>query len=177
MHITGGKFNSRKLISPKGDNVRPTLSKTRAAIFDILKQYLDFEGKSFLDMFAGSGIMGIEAASRGFGQIWAIEKDKKTFYNIKANYKLLGLHPNVILGDSIKKIASIDEKFDVIYVDPPYNLGLYNPIVKQFLTKNILNKSGIIVFEHLLKEDIDFSGMKIIKQKNYADKVITFTTI
>ena len=174
MQITGGKFNSIRLLSPKGDNVRPTLSKTRAAIFDVLYGYMEFDGKSFLDLFAGSGIMGLEAVSRGFEKSFAIEKDKKTFFNIKSNYELLGLKPNVILGDSIKKIATVPEKFDVIYVDPPYRLGLYEPALKEIKKNNVLKDGGIIVVEHPDNEEINFSEFKIVKQKTYGDKVITF---
>ena len=174
MHITGGKFNSRKLNSPKGDNVRPTLSKTRSAIFDVLYGYIDFDGKKFLDLFAGSGIMGLEAVSRGFESAYAIEKDKKTYFTIKANYELLGLKPNVILGDSIKKIQVLSEKFDVVYIDPPYKENFYNPALEAILKNNILSENAIIVVEHPQNEEIDFSNFEILKQKKYSDKVISF---
>ena len=174
MQITGGKFNSRKLISPKGVNVRPTLSKTRSAIFDVLYALINFEGKTFLDLFAGSGIMGLEAVSRGFEASLAIEKDRKTFLMIKSNYELLGLKPTVIFGDSVKKIGNLNQKFDVIYIDPPYRLGLYEPALDEINKNNILNSNGIIIVEHPEDEKIDFSKFKIIKQKQYADKMITF---
>lgn len=174
MHITGGKFNSRKLISPKGDNVRPTLSKTRSAIFDTLHSLMDFEGKVFLDLFAGSGIMGLEAVSRGFEKSIAIEKDKKTFFTIKANYELLGLKPTVFWGDSIKKIVELNEKFDVIYIDPPYNANFYEPALAVILNNNLLNNGGLIVLEHPVSLSINMDKFNIIKQKKYSDKVITY---
>ena len=177
MQITGGKFNSRRLISPKGDNVRPTLSKTRAAIFDTLTGIMDFEGKSFLDLFAGSGIMGLEALSRGFAKCVAIEKDKKTYLNIKANYELLGLQPNVLQGDSIKKINTLNLNFDVIYIDPPYKSGLYEPALNGIKNNNILNSAGIIIVEHPVDEKTDFTGFDIVKQKKYSDKLITFLSL
>lgn len=174
MHITGGKFNSRKLISPKGDNVRPTLSKTRAAIFNVLCGMIDFEGKVFLDMFAGSGIMGLEAVSRGFARSFAIEKDKKTFFNIKANYELLDIKPSVFWGDSIKKLSVLNQKFDVIYIDPPYRENLYNPALQSILNNSVLETGAIIVVEHPEDESIDFSAFEIFKQKTYGDKKITY---
>lgn len=177
MQITGGKFNSRKLLSPKGDNVRPTLSKTRSAIFDILYGYIDFDDKLFLDLFAGSGIMGLEAISRGFAFSYAIEKDKKTYSTIKSNYELLGIKPNVILGDSIKKIATLTEKFDVVYIDPPYRENLYEPALDAILKWGILSSGAILVLEHLKDEEIDFSSFTILKQKNYGDKIITFLSV
>lgn len=174
MHITGGKFNSRKLHSPKGDNVRPTLSKTRSAIFDTLQSLIDFEDKTFLDVFAGSGIMGLEAISRGFKKCTAIEKDKKTFLNIKANYELLGLEPNVFCADSLKKLKTLDKKFDVIYVDPPYFANLYDETLKIILQNKILEKDGIIITEAPKSLTINLSGYEEIKQKNYGDKNILF---
>lgn len=177
MHITGGKFNSRKLISPKGENVRPTLSKTRAAIFDVLYQFMDFGGKSFLDLFAGSGIMGLEAISRGFEKCTAIERDKKTFLNIKENYELLGVSPNVILGDSIKKMKSLDEQYDVIYIDPPYSANLYNPVIAAIIENKLLKKNGIAIFEYTLNEEINITGLEVLKQKSYGNKIIMFCKI
>ena len=174
MHITGGKFNSRKLISPKGENVRPTLSKTRSAIFDVLYSIIDFEHKSFLDLFAGSGIMGLEAISRGFATCTAIEKDKKTCINIKKNYNLLNIKPNVICADSLKQLKKLTQKFDVIYVDPPYYENLYTETLTLILENQILEENGIIICEHPQNVTIDFSNFKTIKEKNYGDKTISF---
>ena len=80
MQITGGYLKSRKIISPKGTNVRPTLSQIRESIFSILFSLIDFKDKTFLDAFAGSGIMGFEAVSRGFKKAVFIVKNKKTFF-------------------------------------------------------------------------------------------------
>ena len=177
MHITGGKFNSRKLISPKGENVRPTLSKTRSAIFDALYSIIDFEGKAFLDLFAGSGIMGLEAISRGFEESVAIEKDRKTFLNIKANYELLGVSPSVFCADSLKWLKNVSQNFDVIYIDPPYFENLYNESLSLILDNSVLAEDGVLVCEYPQSVDVDFSGYEIIKQKKYGDKIIAFCKI
>ncbi len=174
MHITGGKFNSRKLISPKGENVRPTLSKTRAAIFDVLYSLIDFEEKSFLDLFAGSGIMGLEAISRGFKESFAIEKDRKTYATIKSNYELLHVPVNVFCADSLKKIKNLPQVFDVIYIDPPYFANLYDVTLKMILENNVLKKNGIIILEYPSSITVNISQYEIIKQKTYGDKNILF---
>jgi len=173
MQITGGKFNSRQLLSPKGDNVRPTLSKIRSAVFDSLRSFMDFEDKVFLDMFAGSGVMGLEAVSRGFKKSFAIEKDRKTFLNIKHNYELLGVEENVFWGDSVKKLAALNTKFDVIYIDPPYDENLYEPALRAIAKCCALQDGGIVVLEHLEDEIINSESYSVIKQKHYANKVIT----
>lgn len=83
MNITAGIFKGQKVVAPDERITRPTLSKVRMGIFNTLQAMIDFEGKSFLDMFAGSGIMGLEAISRGFSNVCAIEKNPGAFHIIK----------------------------------------------------------------------------------------------
>lgn len=127
--------------------VKPTLSKVRESVFNILNSYFApslFENLSFLDMFAGSGIMALEAYSRGFSEIVAIEKDCKTFSNVKNIYKNFGAEINILKGDSLKIINTLEE-FDVIYIDPPWGYD-YTPIVECALKK--LKKNGVVVVEY-----------------------------
>lgn len=169
MNITGGKFNGRKIKAPDEKIVRPTLSKVRMSVFNILYSLIgDFEGKSFLDMFGGSGIMGLEALSRGFEKVVVFEKNRNVAEIIKSNYKLLGLNQNLYIGESIKLLKEQTEKFDVVYVDPPYMSGIYKSIL--FALNDL--KTDIIVFEHT--EEIYFNKFNIIKQKKYGDKYLSF---
>ena len=87
MNITGGKYNRQKITAPDENITRPTLSKVRMSVFNTLGAIIDFEGKSFLDMYAGSGIIGLEALSRGFGSLVAVEKNKKDYNVIKSNFE------------------------------------------------------------------------------------------
>jgi 16S rRNA (guanine(966)-N(2))-methyltransferase RsmD len=168
MIITAGKFKGRKIKAPDENITRPTLSKVRMSVFNILQAIIDFDGKSFLDMYAGSGIMGLEALSRGFEGAVAIEKNPKIANIIKSNFKNFEISPKLIIGDSIKVTQKSNEKFDVIYIDPPYFSGIYESSLNA--VKNINN--GIIILEHVT--EVDFKGFKIIKQKKYGDKFITF---
>ena len=104
MNITGGIYNRQKITAPDENITRPTLSKVRMGVFNTLGAMIDFEGKSFLDMFAGSGIMGLEALSRGFSKIVAIEKNKKIYNVIKNNFSKYEKdnYLKLILGDSLK---------------------------------------------------------------------------
>jgi len=174
MIITAGIYKGRKVVAPDEKTVRPTLSKTREAVFSVLFSLIDFENKSFLDVFAGSGIMGLEALSRGFNYVLALEKSPKTAKFLKDNYKTLGIEPNLILGDSLKLLPKINEKFNVIYVDPPYLSGIYEDCLKKIQENNLLKKDGIIILEHIV--DINYSnfGFNLIKQKNYSKKLVTF---
>lgn len=164
MNITAGKYKNQKITTPDESITRPTLSKVRMAVFNTLQALIDFENASFLDMFAGSGIMGLEALSRGFSKVTAIEKNLKVFKILKDNYEKIGENQTLIKGDSLKSIPN--EYFDVIYIDPPYYAGVYEQAL------SVLPECKIIILEHTT--DIDFLNYEIIKQKKYGDKFLTF---
>lgn len=183
MIITAGKFKGRKVIAPDENITRPTLSKVRMSVFNTLQSMIEFEGSSFLDMYAGSGIMGLEALSRGFNSVTAIEKNPKAAKIIKENYKKIkpstasgppplakGGKINLLIGDSLKITPKLD-KFDVIYIDPPYFSGIYEKSLQA--VKDIAD--GIIILEHVT--EVDFQGFEVIKQKKYSDKFITFLRV
>ena len=175
MQITGGKYNSRKIKTPDFENIKPTLSKTRQGIFNVLNSYINFEDKVFIDMFSGSGIMAFEAASRGF-RVFVFEKDKKTALAIKENFKSFNLEYNLYFGDAIKNIIKIPVKSDVIFIDPPYDSDLYEKAIHTIKKENILNKNGIIILEHPVSKDINTDFLETIKIKTYGNKQITFLT-
>lgn len=164
MNITAGKYKNQKITAPDESITRPTLSKVRMAVFNTLQALIDFEDASFLDMFAGSGIMGLEALSRGFSKVTAIEKNPKVFKILQDNYKKIGEKQNLIKGDSLKLIPN--EEFDVIYIDPPYYAGVYEQALF------VLPECKIIIIEHAT--NINFSNYELIKQKKYGDKFLTF---
>ncbi len=166
MIITAGKFKGRKITAPDENITRPTLSKVRMSVFNTLQSLIEFRGKSFLDMYAGSGIMGLEALSRGFEDVVSIEKNPKVAQIIKSNFKKFETPPKLIICDSLK--VKLSEKFDVIYIDPPYFSGIYEKSLE--VIKNFAKE--IIILEHVT--DVDFQGLKVLKQKKYGDKFITF---
>lgn len=168
MIITGGKYRGRKIIAPDENITRPTLSKVRMGVFNTLYSMLgDFNGLSFLDVFGGSGIMGLEALSRGFKKVLVFEKNPSVAGIIKRNYQTLGLSANLNIGDSLKLIDKIDEHYDVVYIDPPYQSDMYNIILDK-----MYNKAKIIVAEHS-KYNIE-SNYAPIKSKNYGGKIVSY---
>ncbi len=168
MIITAGKFKGQKVVAPDENITRPTLSKVRMSIFNTLQALIEFNGSSFLDMFAGSGIMGLEALSRGFESAVAIEKNPKVVRVIKENFKKFKQAPKLLVGDSIKVLSKSEQNFDVIYIDPPYFSGVYENSLE--VVRNI--SSGIVILEHVV--DVDFGDFEVIKQKKYGDKFVTF---
>ena len=171
MIITGGKYNGRKIITPNESITRPTLSKIRQGVFNTLFSILgDFENKTFLDLFGGSGIMGLEALSRDFSKVIVFEKNRQAAQIIKKNYTMLKEKLDLKIGDSLKLINKIKEDIDVIYIDPPYYIGIYEEIFNEIKKNNLAN--SLIIVEHTVP--LHIRGFSIIKEKKYGDKLISF---
>ena len=177
LKITGGFLRSRKVSFKSSEALRPTLSKTREAIFNVLASYIEFEEASFLDMFAGSGIMSFEAISRGFKEVSAIDSNSGACLDIRKNMELLSVDFTLIKG-KVPNILSTTvfegKQFSVIFVDPPYHSNLYNQTVEEMLRKNLLKEGGILVLESLKNEDFSPNGLSLLKSKIYSDKLVTF---
>jgi len=168
MIITGGKYKSRKVFAPDENITRPTLSKVRMGVFNTLYSMLgDFGNMTFLDVFGGSGIMGLEAISRGFKNVAVYEKNLKAAQIIKKNYSILGLQPDLKIGDSLKIIEKQTDSYDVAYVDPPYMSGIYEEVFS-LLEKKV----SYIAAEH--SADINIINFYLIKTKNYGGKKVSF---
>ncbi|MBQ2643996.1 16S rRNA (guanine(966)-N(2))-methyltransferase RsmD [bacterium] len=174
MNITGGKYNSLIVHTAEFTNIKPTLSKIRQAVFNTISSMLEKKDKYlFCDLFAGSGIMTFEAISRGFETI-SVEINKKSTKIIKENATKLQIPINIINTDSVKFLEKTELKFDVIYIDPPYQSGLYEKVLTVIDKKNILNEQGIIVIEKPDKLELSIKSFSIIKNKKYSDKSILY---
>lgn len=150
MYVTGGQYKGKRITTPSG--VKPTLSKTRESVFNILTSLLgSFEGKSFLDMFGGSGLMSLEAVSRGFYSI-TIEKDRKSYFIIKNNLEIAGKKAKIICANSLDYIEKSAIKPNVIYIDPPWDSD-YKIILNKVFSKF---KNSIIVVEYDKKRADEF---------------------
>ncbi len=171
MIITGGIYKGRKIMAPDEKITRPTLSKVRQGVFNTLYSLIgNFEGKSFIDLFGGSGIIGLEALSRGFSNVVVFEKNPKVVQILKKNYETLKLKPNLKIGDSLKLLKNFDKNYDVIYLDPPYYSGVYEQVFE--LLKNDVPETSIIIAEH--SEPLIIKDFTLIKTKNYGGKLVSF---
>ena len=167
MIITGGEYKGRKILAPEENITRPTLSKVRMGVFNTLFSIIgDFEDKTFLDVFGGSGIMGLEALSRGFKEVTVFEKNSKAAQIIKKNYESLKLKPDLRIGDSLKLLNKLDKNYDVVYIDPPYKSGIYEEVF------SLIKFPSIIIAEH--SEAIKTEGFTPLKEKNYGGKRVSF---
>ncbi len=152
LRIIGGAFKGRLLKAPTGPLARPTMSMMRKSVFDICQSYID--GAHFLDVFACSGAMGLEALSRGASHATFIEKDRKTLQLLQENVKTLGVEKQatVLSGDVFALVKKLSSTYDIIYIDPPYPLteSPQKPILGllHFLDEsNLLAKSATIFLE------------------------------
>jgi 16S rRNA (guanine(966)-N(2))-methyltransferase RsmD len=144
MRVITGTAGGRKLKSPNGNAVRPTTDHVKQAIFNIL-QY-DMEGRRVLDLFGGTGQMGIEALSRGAREAVFVDSSRTSVLLIRENLKLCGFKADVLLTDALSYLQR-GEKFDIIFVDPPYDAGLYGPVLERINAVDNLNEGGIIICE------------------------------
>lgn len=145
MRIVGGIYKGRTLLEFKGDAIRPTADKVRESLFNILQ--FNISGKSFLDLFCGTGAMGIEALSRNCSRVVfndlnrdSIALTKKNLEKIKADGNFLVLNKN-----AVTLIEEQREKFDIIFIDPPYKSELKKQVLDS--VSKILNEDGIVIFE------------------------------
>lgn len=147
LRIIGGTFRNRPIKSPKGDKTRPTSSLLRKALFDICQPFI--EGASFLDLFAGSGAIGIEAISRGAAHATFVDKDKQALDCILANLKTLAIESEctVIAGAVPAALKRLKKPFDIIYIDPPYGQVEIAPLLTFFDTHDLLNPGAHVFVE------------------------------
>jgi len=180
MIITGGSCRGRKINTVKSREVRPTSSKIRESIFNMI--YSSIADSVMLDLFAGSGIMGLEALSRGAKKVYFIEKSSKVFKLLKENLNYFDFDYEVKLSDALIALNSFNGiKFDIIFIDPPYASGLIEPVLTKIKNNELLSKEGIAVIEH--SSDLQISdlvielGFKILKEKKYGDTSITIINL
>lgn len=147
MRIVAGSLGSRKIKSLKTNQSRPTSEKIRSAIFDHLGS--SFSEGSFLDLFSGTGAMSFEAISRGFDFAVLVEKDRKAFGIIKENIKDLNLEDStkVLNMDAKRFLKTNHEKFDLIFMDPPYNYDEIEQLLVEIDKLEILREKGYCIVE------------------------------
>ncbi len=147
MRVISGKAKGTKLETLEGDNTRPTLDRVKEALFNILQTRL--YDANILDLFAGSGALGIEALSRGARKVTFCDKEIKAIKIIKNNLTKTKFEEKstVINQDYIKCLNNLKEKFDIIFLDPPYKKGFVKDAVIEIIDKNLLNEEGIIIIE------------------------------
>jgi 16S rRNA (guanine(966)-N(2))-methyltransferase RsmD len=147
MRIVGGKYRSRVLAEFAGDEVRPTSDRAREALFNIL--YTHTIGARVLDLFAGSGALGIESLSRGAEEVWFNDLSKDSLAILRKNLSALniGNEARVTQSDYAKCLETCVGKFDIIFIDPPYRFEYGKTALEIISKKGLLTENGIAVYE------------------------------
>ena len=148
MRVITGTARGRKLKELSGMETRPTTDKVKESIFNIIQ--FDIEGRRVLDLFAGTGQLGIECLSRGAASAVFVDRRADAVKLIRENLRLTELEDRarVVAGDSMEYLKSIREPFDIIFLDPPYAAGLLEPAIAHIAKFDILAPHGIIAAEH-----------------------------
>ena len=168
MRIVGGSFGGRRLAVPKAGRVRPTADRVREAWMSIVRQ--EIPGARVLDLFAGSGALGLEALSRGAASADFVELSPRSLDAIRENASILGAGDQAVVhrGDALRFIEGLGvNAFDVAFADPPYRLGLAAKVAERWLAVPFASVLGI---EHQLRDPMPDGG----DRRRYGDTVITF---
>lgn len=147
MRVVSGTLRSRKIKDVNSEATRPTTDRNKEALFNILGQY--FDGGSMLDLYAGSGALGIEAISRGMDHVDFVDQQPLAYRTIQENLSDLGIqkHGTVHKMDVLAFLQMEHQPVSLIIADPPYALNPYNEILKSIVSGHLLDDNGIIVFE------------------------------
>ena len=178
MRIIGGKARGTKLYTLEGANTRPTLDRVKESLFNIIQN--EVQGCLFLDLFSGSGAIGLEAISRGAKKAILCDKSKEAIKIIQKNIEKIKFQDQIELyniGFEELLKEKINEKQDIIYVDPPYNTDYAYKAIKLLLDKQIVNENSIIIIETDRKEvaiNIEELPIKIIDERKYGRACLIF---
>ncbi len=174
MRIIGGRLGKRVLRPPAGLPVRPTTDKAKEALFSILFNYIDFEEVCVLDLFAGTGSISFEFASRGAIEVTAVDNNLRCVRFIQQVQKEFELDNLVVLKtDAMKFLAHGSQQYDLIFCDPPYDFPQIADIPELVFSKNLLARGALLIVEH--PESIKFeSHPGFLFKRNYSKVHFSF---
>ena len=180
MRIIGGEARGRKISPPAGKDVRPTPEMIREALFNILSS---LEEVDFLDLFAGTGSVGLEALSRGARTAMFVEKNGRMAsritdllenWNYAARAKVLPL--DIKIGTA--KLSKDGRKFNRVFADPPYEKGMISKTIQYCLESGILSDDGLMILQHSTREPLElpsqYHPLELIQERRYGDTIVSF---
>jgi 16S rRNA (guanine966-N2)-methyltransferase len=178
MRLSGGERARASVAAPKGKKTRPTAAKVREAMFAVLGRRV--HGARVLDLFAGSGALGLEAMSRGAASVVFVDNDAAAAFVIRRNalrliedddrWRILPMH-------AARALRTLRGSFDVVLIDPPYDRGAHEELAL-LMQRGLLAADGIAVVEHRTSEPLPLpASMKVIKRSKYGDTSLTFAAV
>lgn len=173
MRVISGTIRGKRLKEPSDYSIRPTTDKVKESIFNIIQ--FDIEGRNVLDLFAGTGQLGIECLSRGAASVTFVDQSKEAISIVKQNLKTCGLEARVVQDDSIA-FLSRGAKYDIIILDPPYATNLLDKALEIINSVDILSEGGIIMCESAREKHMPELKMPYFKRKEYNYGKVKLTT-
>lgn len=178
VRVISGSARGLKLNTPGDDRVRPTTDRVKESMFNIVQDWV--YDSQVLDLFAGSGALGIEALSRGASQAVFCDNSLDSIKIIKSNIEKARVvdRSQIVSGDfkrCLRDMEAKNQSFDMIFVDPPYYEGLFEEVLYTIRSCKILKKDGIVIVEHDAKRPIgQVEGLEVYKEKKYGITMLTF---
>jgi len=180
LRVIAGIAKRRQLKAPRGLKVRPTADRVKEALFNILGSLV--KGSSFLDLFAGTGSVGIEALSRGAERAVFVDKDINNIRIIKENLGITGLEANARLvcmnvGQALSLLGKEKQMYDLIFIDPPYFKELASDTLDGIIKNNLLKPGGTIIVEISKKDPLPRDAaalLRLFRQEKYGDTLLSF---
>ncbi len=173
MRIIAGIAKGKKLLAPAGNEItRPTADKVREAIFGSIQ--FEIANSSVLDLFAGSGALGIEALSRQAANAVFVDQSKEAITVIHKNLENTGMRnkAEVLHMDFHRALSKLQNRFDFIFLDPPYKAKLYQPAMQLIRQRALLAENGLLIIEH--DGNTNFDGENVLKIKQYGKTFVTY---
>ncbi len=175
MRIIAGSKRGAMLAAPKGRNTRPTLDRVKESLFGILQ--FEIPGAVVLDLFAGSGALGLEALSRGASLAVFCDHDRQSLAVVRQNIEKLGFSANCVVyafdyQAALQTAAAAGYVFNVVFLDPPYASGYALRAMEAILTHGLLQKDGVVVIEHDPKDAVAYDGFRA-DTRQYGDVALT----
>ncbi len=172
MRIISGKYKGKNLIGFNIQGTRPTMDRIKESMFAIIQNHI--KKSTVLDLFAGSGSLGIEALSNGADSCYFIDENIDLINIIKQNTLNMSEEIDIIkmdYNDALKYFKTKNIRFDIIFLDPPYKANLINDALNKIIEYNLLKPNGIVVCEYET-EEINTNKLNLIKEKKYGSKYI-----
>lgn len=164
MRVITGTARGRRLKTPGNMDIRPTTDNVKESLFNILQ--FDIEGRRVLDLFAGTGQLGIECLSRGAREAVFVDESREAVKIVRDNLKTCGLSAPVLQQNALEYLKHCG-RFDLIFVDPPYDAGLYEPVLKTINLVDNLSDGGIIICEARRETSLPEMELPYQKRKEY----------
>ena len=176
MRVITGSARGRRLLELAGGETRPTADRVKEGIFNIIQ--FDIEGRRVLDLFAGTGQLGVEALSRGAAEAVFVEQRRDAARLVTENLKLTGLadRARVVNGDALSYLAGAGERFDIVFIDPPYADRLWESAISAIYRFDILANHCIIVCESPVDQEMPAVKAPLFLHRTYRYGRIKITT-